>query len=361
MVHRFLGKYNDFKCIADKCPDTCCSGWQIAIDDDSYDRYKSDGSSLFYDAMIEEDGEYFFSQKDNGDCHFLMENGLCNLICKKGEGYLCNTCDTYPRHIEEFSGVREYSLSISCPVVAKQLLDASHDEFIFTEKKDEELETEEFEEFDEELYLLLSEFRKDIVNFIIKDESDIILKKHVIIKYMRHIQDNWDNGDILNINIYQYINNQMDISRILSGITIDIVDSRDKLDLFMQLEPLRVEFRDLLYETIDWLNGIDDSIYRVFIDDFKNAFPNWNRYYTNIVLYFINSYMCGAVYDEYIYAMSVLGFYCADIIMILWTYQYSLSKTNFELSKVLYQFSRELENSNDNMILFERLIDEDMK
>ena len=32
--------YKEFKCIADKCPDTCCAGWKIMIDDKSLEKYR---------------------------------------------------------------------------------------------------------------------------------------------------------------------------------------------------------------------------------------------------------------------------------------------------------------------------------
>ena len=32
--------YKEFKCIADKCEDTCCAGWQIVIDEKSLAKYK---------------------------------------------------------------------------------------------------------------------------------------------------------------------------------------------------------------------------------------------------------------------------------------------------------------------------------
>lgn len=32
--------YKDFKCIADKCPDSCCKEWDVVVDDDSYIKYK---------------------------------------------------------------------------------------------------------------------------------------------------------------------------------------------------------------------------------------------------------------------------------------------------------------------------------
>ena len=35
---------------------------------------------------------------------------------------LCDTCRRYPRHIEEFEGMREISLSLSCPEAARIIL-----------------------------------------------------------------------------------------------------------------------------------------------------------------------------------------------------------------------------------------------
>lgn len=35
MIYSYPDYYKKFRCIADKCPDTCCSDWQIVIDDES--------------------------------------------------------------------------------------------------------------------------------------------------------------------------------------------------------------------------------------------------------------------------------------------------------------------------------------
>ena len=32
--------YDDFKCIANDCIDSCCIGWQINIDENTYKKYK---------------------------------------------------------------------------------------------------------------------------------------------------------------------------------------------------------------------------------------------------------------------------------------------------------------------------------
>ena len=33
--------YDKFVCTAGDCPDTCCAGWQIMIDDASLEKYKN--------------------------------------------------------------------------------------------------------------------------------------------------------------------------------------------------------------------------------------------------------------------------------------------------------------------------------
>ena len=41
MLIRTPDYYEQFKCIADKCTDTCCAGWQVDVDDRSFAYYKT--------------------------------------------------------------------------------------------------------------------------------------------------------------------------------------------------------------------------------------------------------------------------------------------------------------------------------
>lgn len=38
--------YDSFVCTAGDCPDTCCAGWQIMIDEESLERYENEPESL---------------------------------------------------------------------------------------------------------------------------------------------------------------------------------------------------------------------------------------------------------------------------------------------------------------------------
>ena len=46
MIFRYPDYYEKFSCIAGACEDTCCAGWEIDIDDKSYEYYKTVGGAF---------------------------------------------------------------------------------------------------------------------------------------------------------------------------------------------------------------------------------------------------------------------------------------------------------------------------
>ena len=94
--------YDKFVCTAGDCPDTCCAGWQIMIDDASLEKYKNVqgefGKRLHGSVNWEEE---CFCQNERR-CAFLNDENLCDLYKALGPDALCDTCLIYPRHTEEF-------------------------------------------------------------------------------------------------------------------------------------------------------------------------------------------------------------------------------------------------------------------
>ena len=114
--------YKEFSCIAGSCPDTCCAGWQIMIDKKSLKKYQKLKGPFRNRLHNDIDwSEQAFRQYDHR-CAFLNEENLCDIYSEAGADMLCDTCRKYPRHIEEFEGLREYSLSLSCPEAARIFL-----------------------------------------------------------------------------------------------------------------------------------------------------------------------------------------------------------------------------------------------
>ena len=76
MKVRVPSYFDDFKCIAQKCEDTCCAGWGIVIDEITNERYKN---------VNNEFGEVLKSKiikDEDGDVVFLLDNGNYSFLNK---------------------------------------------------------------------------------------------------------------------------------------------------------------------------------------------------------------------------------------------------------------------------------------
>ena len=114
--------YDLFKCSAGACENTCCMGWKIAIDEESLSLYETMPGRFGDKVRKSVDWrEECLLQKGNR-CLLLDENGLCEIQKNCGHEALPASCREYPRHVEEFPEVREYSLSLSCPEAAEIIL-----------------------------------------------------------------------------------------------------------------------------------------------------------------------------------------------------------------------------------------------
>ena len=118
--------YNDFKCIADKCPHSCCIGWEIDVDESTFEKYKileSEYKSTIIDSISTEETPHF-KLKKHDRCPHLDERGLCKIILNVGEDFLCDICREHPRFYN-FTSVAEVGIGMSCPEAARLILSSS--------------------------------------------------------------------------------------------------------------------------------------------------------------------------------------------------------------------------------------------
>ena len=116
---RMIG-YDSFKCIADKCKFTCCSGCDINIDSNTYEKWNKEKNKCkdILNKLKFIDNDYIIiNKKTNDTCPFLDNRGLCNIVKSNGDEYLSLTCQRFPRIENTFEGIKELTLSCSCPEV----------------------------------------------------------------------------------------------------------------------------------------------------------------------------------------------------------------------------------------------------
>ena len=113
--------YSDFKCIASNCPDNCCIGWQICLDEKTAQNYLSSSLSISNVAKsyLRGSKNSRFLALKNGRCPYLDEKNLCEVIKEKGEEYLCEVCANHPRFTKDLGDAKLIFLSLSCPQASK--------------------------------------------------------------------------------------------------------------------------------------------------------------------------------------------------------------------------------------------------
>lgn len=117
--------YADFACLMGACRHSCCIGWEIDIDEQSLQNYRSIGGAFGerLKANIAEtsDGACFRMGADER-CPFLNREGLCDLILELGEDALCQICADHPRFRNFFSDREEIGLGLCCEAAGRLIL-----------------------------------------------------------------------------------------------------------------------------------------------------------------------------------------------------------------------------------------------
>ena len=397
MIYTYPDYYKKFNCIADKCPDTCCGKWQIVIDDDSLERYQ------------EYDGDYrpelhrkvnwkesVFRHGRSGKCAFLRDDMLCDLYIHMGKESLCTTCREYPRHTEEFENVREISLSLSCPEVARILMNITDKVTFVTEEDDED---EVFDDFDYFLYSNLEDIREEILNVIQDRSVDIRSRIERVLQIGASAQRHYDEGDLVMWDECEE-RDKPEICRKLefcpehSNTEIDNeVFLDDEYVLLQRQFGFLLDELELLYD--DWEDVLIESQSLLFGDgaetfaENRRRFESWWRdnckvtgchpgqesdtaesvvtednvivgglhmtmdiFLEQIIVYFISIYLLGAVYDDNISGkVNACVGHAVELYMLLMARWLRNGETLSvdDLIELSYRYSREIEHSDENL------------
>ena len=117
--------YDDFKCIAEKCTDSCCVGWEIDVDARTMEHYRaltSDYGKRILKSIDQSSESPHFLLGANEACPHLNECGLCNIILHCGEESLCDICREHPRFYNDTPLGKEVGVGMACEEACRLIL-----------------------------------------------------------------------------------------------------------------------------------------------------------------------------------------------------------------------------------------------
>ena len=362
--------YDNFTCIADRCPDTCCAGWQIVIDATSLENYGKISGTFGERLQKSIDWEEGIFRQNQRRCAFLNQENLCDLYRELGADSLCDTCRMYPRHVEEYEDLREFSLSLSCPVAAEMILGCKEQVRFLEEEDDVEEQEEEYEDFDIILFDWLEEAREVLLE-VIQDRSLPVSARMLVLLNVSFLsQKALDQGILLEMDLRAEVEKAVSESRKTSVQKQGEKVFQNKILLLkdlQKLEVLREGWTELLHrlEKNLYARGVEDyeALREEFLESVQETSSQkkqWEIYEEQLLVFFVYTYFCGAVYDDMIYTKAVLAVFSVLWIEELWMERWLSKGKKLEFQdmvQVAYTYAREIEHSDENLNLLEEFFD----
>ena len=173
--------YRQFRCIAGACRHSCCIGWEIDIDDASLAAYRQMdgeiGRQLRENIEETEDGAHFRLGADER-CPMLRPDGLCELICQKGEGALCQICADHPRFRFDYADRTEMGLGLCCEAAAALVLSQTEEPALT------ELDNDGGDELPDDSELDMLILRSDLIAKLFNSERPLAERAEAVCRRM---------------------------------------------------------------------------------------------------------------------------------------------------------------------------------
>lgn len=312
MKLRFPLYYRKFACIADKCSDNCCIGWEIDVDS---------STEAFYASVDGEMGEKLRSNIKNGSfilrgerCPFLNDRNLCQIIINLGEEHLCHICRQHPRFYGWYGDIKEGGIGLGCEEAARLILTEGTGEWFETDIPEEDTDIPDLS-----THSFLEDARSAIFSYMERRDIPFAEKSATIIDYGEELQDCLDFG------IFE-------LPPMEPSEPCGTADFSTFTELFSRFEPIDESWTDALYRL-------------------KNKKPVANDgFLSNIFVYFIWRYFMRAVFDgDVISKIKLAAVSCAMI---------SLMALGHDLESYISAaklYSKEIEYSEENLELLCRM------
>ena len=404
--------YREFKCIDTACTDTCCAGWQVDVDKESWEYYKTvDGefgdylhSVMVEGAGLDETDAGQFKLCPNGDCPFLMESGLCMMFGELGEESLCDTCTNFPRYAEDYGDLREVGIAFSCPEAARLMLsddtpmafevlpvsknkdswDPAVKDIMWRMQKSDTQGLKITKTVDEEYFNVYYEARKVAIKLV--QNRSLSIKERVVLylDYTTALQNTLDSYDEVDEECLEklselrglYLDKDWLRKRAISlkEYYANLDSDADAFSLYDEPVPLgecqyqflpeyaAVIFQELKHCKKEWgpmLQEAEDVLHKQMqaeqyyfaYQEFDAQYQDKEYVYEHLLSYYVFRYFCKAYFDDDIYGkgrMAVMAYLMIRELSVCQWVKQNKQFSDTNREWIFHLYSRELEHSEEN-------------
>ena len=301
--------YDSFRCLAEKCPDSCCKEWEVEIDPQSAACYRNLSGALgerLRQVMREDHQWGTVMTIEHGRCPMWRDDGLCQIQAELGHDALCKTCRDFPRISHDYGDFQEWGLELSCPEAARLILSAENRAFIA-----EEAPATEAPEYDKEAMGILLESREFALDLLKNTAYTVPQALTLLLYYGYHTQSLLDGAETIDFDTKAALQSAEDFA--LPGGEADL------LSFFNTLEILTPKWQARLIQPL-------------------SPAP-WQNTFRNLACYFIERYWLQAVSDYDLISRVKFTVVSCLVIRLL----------GGDLLSTAQLYAKEIENSTENV------------
>jgi lysine-N-methylase len=306
MILRKSAYFDDFRCIASACPDSCCKEWDVQVDAVSAEFYRNLTGALgdrLRSVLQNVDGEAVMTIED-GRCPMWRQDGLCRIQAELGEEALCHVCAEFPRLTHDYGDFIERGLELSCPEAARMILSAAPAPFIEEQTDGGEAE------YDEEAMDVLLRTREQVLEILADNSRSVGETLALALLYGYQAQGELDGDAELPFDPQAALESAAEFAR--------NADWELWREFFLNLEILTPEWKEML----------------------ENPAPApWSKEFPALARYFVERYWLQAVSD---YDLA-----CRVKFMVIACLTVKL--LGGDIYRTAQLFSKEIENNTDNV------------
>jgi lysine-N-methylase len=295
--------YGEFSCIADRCLHSCCVGWEIDIDEDTFEYYGTvtgDFGTRLKNGISTDGGVPHFILSKNESCPFLNNNGLCDIILNLGENSLCGICADHPRYRNFFQSRTEIGLGLCCEAAGRLILTNEKKVTLILLENDAEV----------------GEARSD------DEEGFFMLREHLL----ETAQNREKSVDERMENVFQ-----------ICDCTLPKKSLGEWCDVYLSLERLND----------DWTRRLNDLKKLYGANDWISVDAKWEMAREQLFVYFLLRHTADALYDGQLKERVAFAKVSVQIITAL--FAAGTKKTMDELIEIARQYSSEIEYCEENI------------
>ncbi len=321
--------YKDFRCIAAKCPDSCCKDWDVVVDDDSAEFYStvtgSFGEKLKTRMTVDKDGDRIFIP-ENGHCPFWNSDKLCDIFIKLGEHRLCDTCKAFPRLTQDYTAFAEHMLSFACPEAARLMLSRNN---CFDDCIGEFTVSGNNLGYNSEMMNFLLAARRLSAKIFNAQKLSFAEKLIRCLEFNELVQDMLDAEDFDIVKLKDY---DFKVDAKLLSVQNDKANSEFIFTLHSNLDIMNKDWLDMLCKAAEYKISSSNAL---------------DLEFKALALYYIFRYYLGAI-DSFNVISTIKRIVCAYVVISATT-TYCKAENDFEKRVMLMQqYSKEVEHSYEN-------------